>query len=79
MLRFFEETMTATPSYGNRVLTELSESLSDSGFYCRYALWNEDCPIEEFDAEMAARDFLKADILSSVVRASQRVYVRRVR
>jgi len=76
---FFEETMRATPSYGERILTQLSESFSDLDFSWRDALWNEDWHIKDFDSKVAARDFVKADILSSVIRASQRVYVRRVR
>lgn len=65
---FFEETMRATPSYGERILTQLSGSFSDLDFSWRDALWNEDWHIKDFDSKVAARDFVKADILSSVIR-----------
>ncbi|GEM_PF-3100032 len=66
---FFEGTMRATPSYGHRVMTELSESLSDVDFSWKDALWSEECHIEEFDSELAARAFVEGEVLPVVVRA----------
>lgn len=50
-------------------MTELSESLSDVDFSWKDALWSEECHIEEFDSELAARAFVEGEVLPVVVRA----------
>ncbi|MBA0293246.1 hypothetical protein B9Y60_12245 [Stenotrophomonas maltophilia] len=47
----FEERLEQVQMYREGVRRELYESLSDSEFSWKSALWNDDCHVEEFDAK----------------------------
>ncbi len=70
-IALFEETMRRTPSYGERVMKELADSLSDADLSWKDALWNDDWHIEEFDSEISARQFVEQNILNVVQDATK--------
>ncbi|KRG51577.1 hypothetical protein ARC23_00725 [Stenotrophomonas beteli] len=59
MIELFEERLEQIPAYREGVRRELHESLSDSEFSWKSALWNDDTHVEEFDTEEDARSFIK--------------------
>lgn len=68
MIELFEERLEQVQVYREGVRRELYESLSDSEFSWKSALWNDDCHVEEFDAEEDARSFIRSAVLPLVER-----------
>ncbi|HFT6974681.1 hypothetical protein I5V28_00555 [Stenotrophomonas maltophilia] len=69
MIELFEERLEQVQVYREGVRRELYESLSDSEFSWKSALWNDDCHVEEFDGEEDARSFIRNAVLRLVERA----------
>lgn len=73
MIELFEERLEQVQVYREGVRRELYESLSDSEFCWRSALWNDDCHVEEFDTEEGARSFIRSVVLPAVERAFRKM------
>lgn len=68
MIALFQERMRQMPSYRESARRELLESLGDTAFSWKHALWNDGCHVEDFSSEEEARDYLVSSVLPVIDR-----------